>query len=63
MVMFQFANCACERKECLFYYVVVWIPFYYPLKLGTLLFLLLDLHLFGILWDPLVNWGCEVELG
>eukprot|EP00435_Cladocopium_sp_Y103_P037599 s2719_g10.t1 len=25
--------------ECLFYYVVVWIPFYYPLKLGTLLFL------------------------
>ena len=26
-------------KECLFYYVVVWIPFYYPLKLGTLLFL------------------------
>lgn len=25
--------------ECLFYYVVVWIPFYYPLKLGTLLYL------------------------
>eukprot|EP00434_Breviolum_minutum_P026722 symbB.v1.2.023618.t1/scaffold2174.1/size86949/5 len=25
--------------ECLVYYVVVWIPFYYPLKLGTLLFL------------------------
>lgn len=26
-------------QECLFYYVVVWIPFYYPLKLGTLLYL------------------------
>ena len=25
--------------ECLLYYVVVWVPFYYPLKLGTLMYL------------------------
>eukprot|EP00913_Durusdinium_trenchii_P027859 g26121.t1 len=32
----EFANL---KDSCLFYYVVVWIPFYYPLKLGTLLYL------------------------